>query len=65
MRDPRDEAHTTYVAWQIVAGTQLQVEKWKNLQFIAEVGANLNNALSHVSFGAIYYIDPERGLVLE
>src|SRR5665213_1970052 len=39
---------------QFVAGSQLQVEKWKNLQFLGEVGLDLsNNSLSHVSVAAV------------
>lgn len=65
MRDRTDAANGTYGAWQLVAGTQLQIEKWKNLQFIAEVGANLDNALSHVSVGAIFYFDQDHGPSLQ
>jgi hypothetical protein len=65
MRDRGGGDNNSYVAWQVVAGSQLQLAKWKNLQFIAEVGANLDNALSHVSVGAIFYFDQQRGFVLE
>ncbi|MGE0527878.1 MAG: hypothetical protein AB7G93_09115 [Bdellovibrionales bacterium] len=53
------------LALQLVVGSQLQVERWKNLQFIAEVGVDLDNAPSHVSAGAILYFDEENGIVIE
>jgi hypothetical protein len=53
----RQVDQTTRVAGQVVVGSQLQVEKWSKLQFIAEVGADLNHALSHISVAAILYFD--------
>ena len=61
--DP-DQDDDTKMAWQIVVGSQLQVERWKTLQFIAEVGVELDNAPSHVSLGAVVYFD-EEGFAIE
>ena len=53
------------VTWQLVAGSQLQIEKWKNLQFMGEIGLELEHAFSHISLAAIYYFDPETGFELK
>jgi hypothetical protein len=47
----------TDVTWQFVAGSQVQIEKWKNLQFMGEVGVDMGNALGHISVAAIWYFD--------
>ncbi len=52
------------IAWQFVAGSQVQIEKWKNLQFIGEVGVDLDHSLSHISVGALWYFD-EHGFELK
>lgn len=52
------------MTFQLVAGTQLQLEQWKKLQFIGELGVDLDNAPSHVSVGAIFYYD-ENGFGIE
>jgi hypothetical protein len=64
-RDSEANGNRSDVSWQAVAGTQLQVPKWKKLQFIAEVGMDLSKALSHVSFAAILYFDDENGIKIE
>jgi hypothetical protein len=58
-RDSDASSNHSDVTWQLVAGTQLQLEQWKELQFIAEIGADLDHALSHVSVAAIYYFDQQ------
>lgn len=63
-RDQLDGPNRTDLAWQLVAGTQLQVEKWKKLQFMAEVGVDLDKALSHFSIAALLYFD-EYGIGIE
>lgn len=59
-----DVAKRTDIAWQLVAGTQLQVQKWKKLQFMAEVGVDLDKALSHFSIAALLYFD-DYGIAVE
>jgi hypothetical protein len=59
-----DDSRKSQLAFQLVAGTQLQLEQWKNLQFMAEVGTDLDHALSHVSFAAVFYFD-ETGFSLQ
>jgi hypothetical protein len=56
--DPRVNEDTK-LAIQLVAGTQLEIPHWKNLQFMGEIGLDLENAPSHVSFGAVLYFDEE------
>lgn len=56
---------TTQMTIQVTGGAQIQVERWKNLQFIGEVGINLDHAYSYVSAGAIFYFDTENGFKLE
>ena len=53
------------VAVQMVLGSQLQVEAYKNLQFIAEIGLDLEKAPGYVSLGAVFYIDRENGFSLQ
>lgn len=53
------------VGTQFVVGSQLQIPKWKNLQFIAELGVELNEAPSYFGVGAVYYWDPGAGFVLQ
>lgn len=55
----------TDIAWQFVVGSQLQIEKWKNLQFMGEVGLELDHSLSHISVAAIWYFDEENGFELK
>ncbi|MBX3022011.1 MAG: hypothetical protein KF799_10075 [Bdellovibrionales bacterium] len=54
----------TDMSWQLVGGTQLQVSKWKKLQFMTEVGVDLDKALSHFSIAALLYFD-EYGIAIE
>jgi len=56
---------STDLTFQIAAGSQLQVEKWKNLQFMAEIGFDIDKAYSYVSGSVVYYFDEEKGLVVE
>lgn len=60
-----DGSAGTNMAAQFVLGTQLEIQKWKKLQFMAEVGADLAKAFSHVSLAAVFYFDEEKGMVLE
>lgn len=53
------------VGTQLVAGAQVQIEKWQNLQFIGELGVELNEAPSYFGVGAVYYWDPGAGFVLQ
>lgn len=64
-RDSEDNGKSNDFAWQLVGGTQLQIEKWKKLQFMAEIGVDLGKAVSHVSVAAVFYFDEEKGMVLE
>lgn len=57
--------NSTLLAFQLVAGAQVQVEQWKNLQFMAEVGLNLDNAFSHISVAAVWYFDDQNGFELK
>lgn len=59
MRNSTAQDDATKIAWQFAAGSQLQIEKWKNLQFMAEVGLDLNQAQSYISAAAIWYFDQE------
>ncbi len=49
----------TVIAWQLVGGAQLQVEQLKKVQFMAEVGVELNEAPSYVAGSMIFYVDEE------
>jgi hypothetical protein len=52
------EDSSTAIGWQAVGGSQLKIEQWQNIQFMAEVGVDLgSNAYSHISAGAIWYFD--------
>lgn len=62
-RDPNVDENTI-MSWQLVVGSQLQLPQWKKMQFIGELGVNLDNALSHVSLGAIFYFD-ENGFSID
>lgn len=56
-RDNADVDNRHDVTWQFVAGTQLLIPQVRQVQFIGEFGVDLGNALSHISVGAIYYLD--------
>lgn len=47
----------TRMAFQLVIGSQLQIEAYKNLQFIAEIGLDLDQSPGYVSMGAVWYFD--------
>jgi hypothetical protein len=51
--------------FQMVVGSQLQVEKWRNLQFMAEIGLDLDQAPAYLSVAAVFYFDSENGMKLE
>jgi hypothetical protein len=53
------------MTFKLVLGSQLQVEAWRNLQFIAEVGLDLDEAPGYLSVGAIMYFDGEEGFSLQ
>jgi hypothetical protein len=57
--------NTTDLTFQLVAGAQLQIEKWKNLQFMAEVGVNLDKADGYVSVAGVFYFDEQNGFELK
>ena len=40
-------------------GTQLELPNWNNLQFMTELGFDLDNAYSYLSFAAVVYFDEE------
>jgi hypothetical protein len=65
MRDADNGDDDDDLTWQLVVGSQLQLPQWKNLQFIAEVGVDLDKAPGFVSLGALFYFDHENGMVLE
>lgn len=64
-RNSARRGNSSDVTFQVVAGTQLQVERWQNLQFMAEIGVDLHQALSHVSIAAVLYFDEENGIKLK
>lgn len=51
--------NTTQMTLAVAGGGQLQVPAWKNLQFMAEVGVNLDHSFSYVSAAAVFYFDNE------
>lgn len=53
------------VTVQLALGTQLQVPQWKNLQFMGEIGLDLNEAPGYIAFAAVFYFDSEKGFSLE
>ncbi len=53
------------VGSQFVVGSQLEIDKWKNLQFMAELGVELNEAPSYFGVGVVYYWDPSVGFILQ
>lgn len=53
----RDIDTTTRIPVQFVIGSQLQVPKWENIQFMAEIGVDVDQALSHITVGALWYFD--------
>ncbi len=55
----------TKMTFQMVVGSQLQVEQWKNLQFMAEIGLDLDKAPSYISFAGVFYFDSENGFSLQ
>lgn len=63
-RDGEYEDDTDLV-WQLVAGSQLQLPAFKKLQFIGEIGLDLNKAPSYINLGAVLYFDEENGIVIE
>lgn len=47
----------TEVTLQMVVGSQLKIPQFENLEFIAEVGIDLNESPGYLSVGAVYYFD--------
>jgi hypothetical protein len=64
MRNASDRDDKTRVASQMVFGSQVQIEAWKNLQFMGEVGINLDNSPSHIAAAAVLYFDESKGFEL-
>lgn len=66
MRDSDDRSvnEDTRLAVQLVVGSQLQIEAWKNLQFMAEVGIDIDNSPGYISGAAVLYFDEENGFTL-
>ncbi len=64
MRSSNYSNDSTRLEVQLAVGGQLQLEQWKNLQFIAEIGLDLDEAFSYVTAGAIMYFDTENGFSL-
>jgi len=64
-RDSRDLGNSNDLTWQLVTGTQMQVEKWKRLQFVGEIGLDLGQAPSYISVAAVFYYDHENKFNLE
>jgi hypothetical protein len=64
-RDWDNRSDENDVAWQAVLGSQMQLEAWKNLQFIAEIGFNIDNAPSHFAISAVMYFDKDNGFSLQ
>lgn len=60
--DNRDDEND--VAWQAVVGTQVQVEQWKNLQFITELGFDIDNSPGYFAISAVMYFDDQNGFSL-
>jgi len=57
-RTSTTEDSSSAMGWQAVVGSQLKIEQWQNIQFMAEAGVDLgSNAYSHVSLGAMWYFD--------
>jgi hypothetical protein len=65
VRNSSTQDTASVLTWQLALGTQLQIEKWKNLQFMAEVGLDLGNALSYVTVAAVWYFDEQNGFQLK
>lgn len=65
LRDSTMRDNDTELTSALVLGSQLQIPQWKNLQFLAEVGLDIDNAFDHVSVGAVFYFDAENGMKLE
>lgn len=56
--DQYEDDPTDFVA-QFAVGTQLEIPDWKNLQFMTELGFDLENAYSYLSFAGVIYFDEE------
>ncbi len=64
-KSPGSDDGDSDLTLQLVLGTQLQIPTWQKLQFIAEVGIDLDKAPGYLNVGAIFYWDSETGMVLE
>lgn len=49
----------------LALGSQYQSNEWRNLQFMGEVGINLNKSYSYISAAAIFYFDENSGFKLK
>ncbi len=65
LRNSNTQDTTTYITWQLALGTQVQVERWKNLQFIGEVGLDLSHSFSYISVAGVWYFDDQHGFELK
>lgn len=55
----------TRMTFQLVAGMQLQLEQWKNMQFMGEIGLDLDNAPAYLALAGVFYFDSENGFSAE
>ncbi|MGE4133151.1 MAG: hypothetical protein AB7F86_16030 [Bdellovibrionales bacterium] len=44
------------ITLQLVAGAQLHIKEWEYVDFLTEIGVELNEAPTYISVGAIYYL---------
>lgn len=47
----------TRLTSQLVVGTQLELAQWREMQFIGEIGLDIDETFSHIALGIVYYID--------
>lgn len=63
-RQLEEEEDKSDITAQLVVGSQLQLEQWQNLQFIAELGLNVANAPTIFGVAAVFYFDTTNGFSL-
>lgn len=61
----KESYQETDLTFQMVLGSQLQLEGLKNVQFLAEIGLNMDKAPGYISFAAVFYYDRENGFSIE
>lgn len=49
------QGRSTSIA-QLALGSDIKLDEWKNAMFNVELGANLNNSFSYLSFNAVYLL---------